>query len=112
MDDVLQLADVAAPVMTDQTRYGSCRQRPVRQAVDDGILPAEMFCQCGNVAWPLAQSRNPQADDIQTEIQILAERAPPHFGGQIPIGDCQDTDVHPDRCGTAKPIDFAFLQGA
>jgi hypothetical protein len=112
MDDVLQLTHVAAPVVPDQTRHCGCRQRPVRQAVHNGILTAKMFCQCSNIAGPLAQCRDPQADDIQTEIQIFAECATLHLGGQVAIGGCQDADVHLDRCRAANAVDFAFLHGA
>ncbi len=42
MDRVLQLADVALPVVGDQRLAGRFRERPARQPVHVGILVDEM----------------------------------------------------------------------
>ena len=55
---------------------------------------------------------NSQRNDVEAEIQILAERATLHLGQQVAVGGGEDAHVHAHRRRAAQPVDLAFLQGA
>ena len=81
-------------------------------AVHVGVAAREMLRERRDVAGPLAQRRDAQGDDVEPEIQILAERAARDLGRQVAVGGGEDADVDLDRRAAAEPVDLALLQHA
>ena len=65
-----------------------------------------------DVVAPLAQRRNPDVEDLQAIVQILAEVAAFHRLAQVAVGRGDHTGVGLDRPGRAQPLEFALLQDA
>ena len=111
-DDVPQLADVARPGMQFQLVH-----RLGGETDHVGVhLPREMLeegdCQQGNVPVAIAQWREPNRHDIQTVVEIGAERAGFDQFRQVAIarGDQPDIDRAFDRI--AHLAHLACLQNA
>ena len=60
----------------------------------------------------VAQRRQPDRDDVDAEVEVLAEAARLHLGLEVPVGGADQAHVDPDRLGAAHRADLAVLQGA
>jgi hypothetical protein len=65
-----------------------------------------------DVGRTFAKAGNAQGDDVEAEIQVLAERASPDFGAEVAVGGCQDADVDAHGRAAADTVDLAFLEDA
>ena len=88
------------------------RQRPVGDAVGQGVLLGEVLGQGQDIARPLAQRRQLQVHDVEAVEQVLAERALLHRHREVAVGGGDDPDIDLHRLGAADPVDLALLQGA
>ena len=61
---------------------------------------------------PLAQRRHAQIDDVEAEIEILAESALAHRLLEVAVRGGDDADVDLHRLGAADAVDLALLDGA
>ena len=66
----------------------------------------------GMSCWPLAQRRHEDRDDVQAEVQILAEPAGADLRRQILVGRRQHAHVDLDALRAADALHHLFLQHA
>ena len=112
VDGVLQLAHVAAPVVRLQQGHGVVVDGRDRHAVGVGVLAHEVLAQDLDVARPLAQRRQVHVDDVEAEIEVLAELAGADLFFQVAVRGRQHADIDLDRLGAADAVDLALLDGA
>ena len=72
----------------------------------------EMQRQQRNVAAPLGERRQLQGDDVEAEVQILAEASLGDAFGRVAVGRGEKAHVGGDRLRAAKPVELALLQHA
>ena len=61
---------------------------------------------------PVAQRRQLHGDDVDPEVQVLAEAPRLHLRLQVAVGGAHQPHVHPGRLGAAHRPHLAVLQGA
>jgi len=107
LDDVAQLADIAGPVVGDQSghRLGPGRaphagRQAAREQLDEhrDVLPA------------VAQRRDLDRDHGDEEVQILAELAGADLLLEAAVGGRQDPDINLELVAAAPPADLAVLE--
>ena len=112
LDDVLQLADVARPVVFLQQIQRLGGQLEVGLLVFLAVLLEEVLDQQRDVVLALAQRRQLHGDDVQPVVQVLAELAFVHHVAQIDVGRGDDPDVDLDRLDAAEAHELALLDDA
>src|SRR5262249_48056772 len=112
LDHVLQLADVAAGAVPRERgeRVGGDRRHRALQ--DTAVLGEKVLDQERDVAGPLVQRRQPDAEHTQPEVQVLAEAAALDLDGEVAVGGGDDPHVDPHRAGRTDRADLTLLQGA
>ncbi len=110
LHDVLQLAHVPRPVVTDQAIERVGRDAALAELA--GVLGQEVLDQQRNVAPPLAQRRQVQGDDVEPIVEVLAELPLAHQGLEVAVGGGQHADVDANRLVAAEPLDRPLLQRA
>ena len=111
LDDVLELADVAGPVVLGQQAHRLRRNLARRVAGTTCEMRQKMRRQRGNVLAPLAQRRHRQVNDVEAIEQVLAKRALGDHVAQVAVGrrDDADVDAADDAVG-ADLLQFAGFQ--
>ncbi len=71
-----------------------------------------MVGQRRDVARPLAQRRDAQADHVEAEVQVLAEAAGGDLCRQVAVRGGEDAHVDAHRAAAAEAVDLALLDGA
>ena len=112
VDDVLELADIAGPGVGEQQPAGLGRERPRRQPVLLGEAGGEVVGEQADVGGALAQRRDPQGDDVEAEVEVLAKAAGGNGLAQVAVGGGDQPDVDLHRPGPADPVDLPLLDGA
>src|SRR6266851_5405757 len=112
MHGVLQLAHIAAPGVAAQHVAQRDGNAAVFDAVRRRVFLGEMLGERLDVLRPLAQRRDAQIDDVEAEIEILAEAAFADLLFEVAVGGGDQADVDPDRAGAADAIDLTLLDGA
>ncbi len=107
---VLELADVARPVVGEQ-RFLQHQRRPHRRpAIHGRELQQEELDQLRDLFAPLAQGRNVHFDHLQPVVEVFAERALAHHRFEIAIGRGNHPHVDFDRAVAAQFRELAVLQ--
>jgi hypothetical protein len=75
-----------------------------------GELLQEQGGQFGDFVTPLPERRQGDADHVQAEEEILAERSVADGHLEIAVRRSEDADVDPDIMATAEPSELAVLQ--
>src|SRR5260370_13099101 len=88
------------------------RDDAIRDAVGGGVFLGEMLGQRLDVLRPLAQRRDAKVDDVEAEVEILAEAALADLLLEVAVGGGDQANVDLDRMGTADAVDLALLDGA
>ena len=112
LDVVLQLADVARPLVL--------LQRGERPRLDVGhvavvlliVQVEKMSDQFRDVLAALAQRRQVDRHDVEPVVQVLAEPAGGGFGQQVAVAGGDDAGVDADRLRVADALELALLQRA
>ncbi len=94
LDDVLQLANVARPVVGGQPLEGVVCNRPDRLSQGIPEMPEEMIHEQGNVLPPFAQRGDPYPHHVEPVEEILAEAAVGDFTIEVAGSGGEDPDVH------------------
>src|SRR3990172_3611095 len=111
LDDVLQLADVAGPVVLIQRGRGA-RGEALHLAGELAVVLAdEVLYQKGDVVAALAQGGQRDGNHVQAVVQVLPEGALLHGLLQVPVGGGDDPDVDLDGPGAPHPLDLPLLEG-
>src|SRR6266496_16615 len=109
LQDVLQLAHVALPRLTDE-RPERIPLHAEEPRAELGVEPVdEMVDQERDVAATLAQGGELEVQDVQPVEEIRAEAAARDFGREVAIGAGDDPHVHRHRPGPADGPDVLLL---
>ena len=112
LDDVLELANIARPMMAQEKVRGFWRNgsdRPSRLAAE---FSEKQIRQVGDVFYVFAQWRYVNRNHVQPVVEVFAKRALLESGAQIAVGGCNQPHVHFNGSGAAEALEFAFLQHA
>ena len=112
LDRVLELADVARPVIAREHVDGRRRDPLDVLPVLDRVLREEVVGQQHDVRLPLAKRRREDREHVQPVEQVLAERAGRHQLFERPVGGRDEAHVDADAVRAAEPLDLALLQRA
>ena len=111
LDDVLELPDVARPVIRHQPAHAFLRHRQSAPRPRS----AESFCRkcCTRSGISSRRSRSGGSlhrNDVQPVVEILAERTLGDHLREIRMRGGNDADIDLDRVRVADALDLAFLQ--
>src|SRR5712692_2569978 len=112
MNDVLKLAHVARPVITDQGLQRSRRYRPNVAVAFTGDLAHEVLHEERDVLAPLPERRHVDGQYIETIEEVVAERPLAHRLAEIDVGGGEHAHVDRDRPHAAHPLHLALLEHA
>ncbi len=112
LDDVLELADVARPVVGEQRVERARREAADLLAVRLGVLVDEVRHQGGDVALARAQRRQGHRHDVQPVVEVLAELAALHLGGEVAVRRRDEPHVDLDGLHPAHPLELLLLEDA
>ncbi len=111
LDQVAQLPDVARPGPRLEDGEGA-RRRTGAACGDRARRRARVKCstRSGMSFGSLAQGRRRERDDVQTEVEVLAEAPLPDPGRQVPVGRREDAHGHLPHARRAHGLDLARLE--
>ena len=112
LEDVLQLAHIAGPVVAHQHVDGGCRDAADLPPVLPRVLGEEVVREQHDVRFAVAQRRDEDGEDVQAVVQVLAELALGHARLEVAVGGHHQPDVDADRFGAAKPLELPLLKDA
>jgi hypothetical protein len=112
LDRVLQLAHVAGPAVGVEQLQRLGRQRRRRAPLAPRQLGQEVRHQDRHVLAPLAQRRQVHGDDVDAEVEVLAEAPGLHLFVEVLVRRAHQAHVDPDRFAAAYRLDLAVLQRA
>src|SRR5581483_2508507 len=95
LDGVLELADVARPVIVDEGAQGLGRDVDGAPVLRVELLEEEVD-ERRNLVTPLAQRRNADLDDVEPVIEVLAELVGTHGSLEIAIGGGNEPHIRID----------------
>jgi hypothetical protein len=105
-DHVLELANVARPIVSEQAfdRVGRERDTPFR-----GLF-RELRCEQADLGASLAERRHVDRQAIEPEIEIASKRALLHHFRKAPIRRADEAHVDRNRADAADTRDLAILE--
>ena len=109
LDDVLQLAHVARPVVSLHEVEGLGRQLQVRLVVLGPVLLQEVMGEQRDVFAPVAQRRQLDLDDVQPIVEVFSELPFGHELLEVDVGRRDDAGVDLLRLDPAQPHELPFL---
>jgi hypothetical protein len=111
LDGVLELADVARPVVAHQQllRVGSSPSIFFFSSARSG---EEASSRRHDVVLALAQRRHLDRNDVQAVVEVLAELARLHHRRQIAVGRRDQPHVDAQRARAAEPLELVLLEHA
>ena len=112
LEEVLQLADVAGPVMRLELSLGRGIDMGWAAVHPASVLVEEMAGQGGEVAAALPQGGQGDGEDVETVIEIGPELTGGDHGFEVAVGGGDDADIHLEGLLAAHPLDVPLLQGA
>ncbi len=108
--DVAKLAHVAGPVIALEDVHGRVRERRSRLAGLVGDLAREVAGQQKDVVPPLPERRQIQGDDVDPEVEVLAELPLLHEAEKVLVRGRDDPDIHLLRLAAADHAHLAVLE--
>src|SRR5207247_2559049 len=108
LNPVVELAHVAGPLVIEERlqRFG-----PDGEARLAARVPAEEeFGERRDIVGTIAQGRNGELDDVEAEVEVLAERPLLDRGGQVRVGRADETHVRLARRVAAETLELSGLQ--
>jgi hypothetical protein len=112
LDDILQLADIAGPVVLLQQRRLLPRQRQRPMAEVLAGLFEKMRCELNDIIASFAQRGHVKREDAEAVVKILTKAPVCNSLLQIAIGRGNDANIDGMRRLVAHTFVFAFLQDA
>src|SRR5438034_8251269 len=76
------------------------------------LFRSDLVGQRRQVCRPLAERRQPDGDDVQPEVEVLAEAAAAHVGLEVAVGGGDDARVDFDRLAPADALEAVVLEEA
>ena len=112
LDDVLELADVARPVIRHQPPQPLLRHRRRAASELGRQLLQEVLHEERDVVATFAQRRQLDRNHVQPVVEILAKRSFGHHLREIRVRRGDDADVDLDRVRVADAFELALLKHA
>src|SRR5438093_11659305 len=112
LEDVLQLAHVAGPVVAHQHVDGRRRDATDLPPVLARVLGEKVVRKQHDVRFAVAQRRDEDGEDVQSVVEVLAELPLGHAGFEVAVGSDYQPDIDADRLGAAEPLELPFLKDA
>ena len=110
LDHILQLTDVARPVVGLQQIQRLLVNRADGLARPGGVAVHEVFDEHQDVVLAFSKGRHLDGEHVEPIEQVLSEASIRHRGAEITIGRGDDTHVNADRLRASDPLKFPFLQ--
>ena len=110
LDGVLQLADVARPIVGEERVERSRSQQADRLVVALRILLHEMVHQRRDVPFAPAQRRHDHGDHVEAVEQLVSEAPRLHLLREVAVGGGDHAHVHLERLGATHPLELALLE--
>src|SRR6266850_4807356 len=107
---VLELAHVAGPWVALQPADRPRREAPAPQAVVAQDLLQEGPCQLGDILLAFTQGRDADGDDLEPEIEVLAEPAAADQLLEVGVGRRQYAHVDPHLAAPSHAHELPFFQ--
>ena len=108
-EHVLELADVAGPIVVEEHDLGAAGQAEKRFTIGFAILLEEMLDENRDIFGAVGESGNAQFDGTEAIVKILAEAPGEDLGAKIAIGGGDQAHIHGADFGRADALDFAIL---
>ena len=106
---VLELADVAGPVILDEDAHGVGRDLDLAAVL--GVEPGqEMIDEHRDLFAPLPQRRDADLDDVQAVVEVFTELMRPHGRLEVAIGGGDEPHVGADGLLAAHARELAVLE--
>src|SRR5881396_1263418 len=112
LEGVLELADVAGPVVGEQRALRVFRERLRLLVALLGDAAQELLPQDLDIVAPVAQWREMDGDHVQPVVQVGTEAAALDVVLEVAVGGRHDPDVHGNGLGTAHGDRLPLLQHA
>src|SRR6266851_943605 len=112
LEGVAKFADVARPGVGRKHAPRGVAQLGIGATVGRAQRRHKMVCKRQDIGAALAQRRNRKRKNIQAEIEVLAEAARFHGGGEIDVGESDEARLDAQRLRAAEAFERAFLQNA
>src|SRR6185436_11372722 len=112
LDQVLELANVARPPVSGEDlerRFGNALDVAPELHV---VASQEEVGELGNVFDAVPERRHPDRNDVQAEVEVLAEAPLAHRLVEVDVGGRDQPEAGLDRVRAADAFDLAFLDGA
>jgi len=112
LNDILQLANVAGPIVALQFLHVELGQARTRNSKPAGGLFDKVISKRFHIFEALSQRRNFDGENAKTVIEVEAET--PCFGlrEEIAIGSSYETDLYRSRALVSHALKLPFLQNA
>ena len=110
LDHVLELADVAGPLVGLKELLELLRRDAPRPVVPARVAVDEELREVRDLVAPLAQRRHGDLDDLEPVVEILAELAPQHHLLEIAVGRRDHPDVDVDVLVAAELGELRVLE--
>src|SRR6266704_681332 len=109
LEGVAEFADVARPGVGRKHTPRGVTQLGIGATVGGAQRRHKMVCKRQDISAALAQRRNRKRKNIQAEIEVLAEAARFHGGGEIDVGESDEARLDAQRLRAAESFERAFL---
>src|SRR5262249_20910320 len=110
LDDVLELPDIARPIVMHEGFEQFSGQLLHRTLVALSILVEEMVAQQWNVFTAFPQRGNIDLDDIQSKVEIVPEFTLQDGLLEFAVRRREHADIHFDRLLSSEPAELRVLQ--
>jgi hypothetical protein len=111
-DDVLEFADVAGPVVVVEGLEAGVAEARDMDAVLAGEALEEVLGEKGDILPAFAEGGDVDGDDVEAEVEVLAELLAGDAQFELAVGGGEDADIDLDGAGAPDPFELAFLEDA
>ena len=111
-ENVLQFADIPGPSVIAQASHGFLADSLDAFADAHGELVDQEMDEQRDVLLAIPQRRQMDGEDVETIVQVLAERLLADRLEQVAVGGRDDADIDLDRLLAADALELALLEDA
>src|SRR5690606_24360039 len=111
LDEVLELADVARPVIVREACEGLVREGDSRAPLLDALVD-QVANQLRQIVEPLPERRNANREDVEAEIKVLSELPLSDARLEVPVRRGDDAHVRTARIVAPDPLVDPLLENA
>src|ERR1700733_9341965 len=112
LDEVFQLADISGPMPLQEGIHGFAGNGLDSMIQAAGKFPDEVANQQRNVLAPLPQRRKTNGKNVHAIEKVTAKLFLGNALCQIPVGSCNQPQVHFDGPRSSQPFELMVLQHA